>query len=243
MFREGLAWFHAHLRDQPLPRPAPVKLFIMGANEWREFAQWPPPHGIQSFYLRENGTLSRTPATTPFAAAAFIYDPADPTPSLGGAVFDMNSAGPVDNRPLAARRDLLRFSSAPLSAPLTVIGHVQATLFVQTNAPQADFFARLCVGKADGKLLNLCEGIARLQITAAETHEITVDMWATAVRFAPGERIVLLIAGGAHPRWARNPGFPASPGENKTGRPVLQTVFHDRTGSSTLILPVVADKG
>jgi putative CocE/NonD family hydrolase len=155
----------------------------------------------------------------------------------------MNSAGPVDNRPLAARHDVLHFSSAPLSTPMTIIGRVCAALFVQANGAQADFFARLCVEKEDGRLINLCEGMARLQDKAEEMAELTVDMWATAYRFSRGERVVLLIAGGAHPRWARNPGHPASLGENRRLQPVLQTVFHDAGRPSALILPIIDENG
>jgi predicted acyl esterase len=87
MLRAGVDWFHAHLQDKPLRRTAPIKLFVMGADEWREFPQWPPPHREQRLYLQQNGSLLCTSPRRICEATAFLYDPADPTPIAGRHYF------------------------------------------------------------------------------------------------------------------------------------------------------------
>ena len=77
------------------------------------------------------------------AADHYRYDPADPTPNLGGAKMG-DDAGAVDNRPLERRSDVLVFSTPPLHADLTIVGPVQAELYVGTDRPSTDFFVRLC---------------------------------------------------------------------------------------------------
>ncbi|HEY7348082.1 MAG TPA: CocE/NonD family hydrolase [Ktedonobacterales bacterium] len=245
MTRETLAWLQAHLKgDRSQLREAPVRLFVMGAKEWRDFADWPPPARSERWHLQPDGALAPTtpPASEP---DHYRYDPGDPTPAVGGnSLGAQERMGAKDNRALEARADVLVYTSAVLEQDLEVIGPVTADLYVQSSLEHTDFFARLCVVEASGKSLNLCDGIVRLtpdsSVPEADgSRHIQIDLWPTAYRFRSGQRIRVQVSSGAHPRFARNLGS----GEPlATGAKLLtadQTIYHDPDHPSAIQLPVL----
>jgi putative CocE/NonD family hydrolase len=210
-FAEGLAWLERHAGQVP-GEPATghsVRYWVGGAREWREMATWPPDGQTpQRWYLGPDGALSpkEPPDGTP---AAFRYDPADPTPSVGGAILALN-AGVRDNRAVEQRPDVLVFTSEPLGEPIEVIGDVTAELHVTRDNPNADLFVRLCdvdpPGDAKSRSRNVCDGIVRLTDADPLSGTVRVSLIGAAHRFGRGHRLRLQVAGGAHPRFARNPG-------------------------------------
>ena len=160
---ESLAWFNAHLLgDRSQLRELPVRIFVTGANEWRDLTDWPPPGArLQHFYLQSAfGLAPHIPAAS--SPDQYRYDPADPTPSFAGPVLTGKSL-PADNRQLEARPDVLTYTSAPLEDDLEVIGPVQADLFVRSSLEHTDFFVRLCDVDQKGASLNVCDGLLRVQ--------------------------------------------------------------------------------
>lgn len=240
--RASLAWLDAHLKgDRRRLRPAPVRLFVMGERRWRAFASWPPPAQTRRLYLLAGGGLGDAPADAP--PDRYGYDPADPTPMIGGALLGPPN-GPQDQRPLEARRDLLVYTAPPLSAPLTVIGPVRLELYARSSLEHSDFVGRLCVVEPDGRSTNICEGLLRVAPGVGEPQpggalRLEVDMWATAYTFRPGQRIRLHVASAARPRWARNYGTGEQVGQATAMRAAAQTVYHDPARPSALVLPVV----
>jgi len=185
-----------------VPRPA------RRAGQWREIAGWPPPGaGEQRWYLGPHGTLSPGEPTTGRHAAPvrFRYDPADPTPSVGGAIMAPD-AGARDNRPVEVRADVLVFSSQPLDEPVEIIGEVAAELSVTRDNPHADLFVRLCDVSPRGRSVNVCDGIVRLTDRDPLTGPVSVSLIGAAHRFGRGHLLRLQVSGGAYPRFARNPG-------------------------------------
>jgi uncharacterized protein len=231
-----------------------------GAEQWREIGGWPPP-GVaeQRWYLGANGTLgpaepagtepaADVPATAAPATAAdvpavgFRYDPADPTPSPGGAIMAMR-AGSQDNRAVERRLDVLVFSSDPLDEPLEVIGEVAAEVSVTRDNPYADLFVRLCDVDPRGRSYNVCDGIVRLTEADPLTGTVRVSLIGMAHRFGRGHRIRLQIAGGAFPRFARNPG---NGQVDATAADLVPTQYDIGLGAahpSVLLLPVAAGGG
>jgi putative CocE/NonD family hydrolase len=210
-FAEGLAWLERHAGQVP-GEPATghsVRYWVGGAREWREMATWPPDGQTpQRWYLGPDGTLS--PKEPPDeTSATFRYDPADPTPSVGGAILALN-AGVRDNRAVEQRPDVLVFTSDPLGEPIEVIGDVTAELHVTRDNPNADLFVRLCdvdpPGDAKSRSRNVCDGIVRLTDADPLSGTFRVSLIGAAHRFGRGHRLRLQVAGGAHPRFARNPG-------------------------------------
>jgi uncharacterized protein len=210
--QDSLAWLRGYLlgEDSAPPRE-PVRVHVGGAHPdgtdpWRDFPDWPPA-GVsdQAWRLTAAGALEPGPGAPASEApiATIHYDPAAPTPSVGGPLLSRNAAGPQDNTALEARADVLTFSTEPLAAPVEVFGAVRADLCVElAGAASADIFARLCDVDERGRSTNVCDGLVRI----GQGGPVTVPMSATAYRFAPGHRIRVQVSGGAHPRFARNLG-------------------------------------
>jgi putative CocE/NonD family hydrolase len=163
-------------------------------------------------------------------STTFRYDPADPTPSIGGPL-QSRTQGQHDNVRLEKRADVLTFTGEPLEEAVEVMGAVRAEFDADTTAASADLFARLCDVDPAGRSINVCDGLTRFTISG----RVVVEMGPTAHRFRPGHRIRLLVAGGAHPRFLRNYGTGEPPGP--ATRMVATTTTVGPT--SSLVLPVV----
>ncbi len=237
----SLAWFNAHLLGESSQlRQVPVRIFVTGANEWRDLPDWPPPDAqSQRFYLQQAFGLA--PAISEASSPdQYRYDPADPTPALAGPVL-MGKSLPTDNRKLEARPDVLTYTSAPLEHDLEVIGPVQADLFVRSSLEHTDFFVRLCDVDQRGKSLNICDALLRVQpgqpTPAADgTLPLTIDLWPTAHRFQRGHRLRLQVSSGAHPRYARNTGSGEPLASATTLLVADQSIYHDPDHPSAIVL-------
>jgi uncharacterized protein len=177
-------------------------------GQWREIAGWPPSEtDRQRWYLGPHGALSplEPAAGLGAAPARFRYDPADPTPSVGGAIMAWD-AGARDNRSVEERADVLVFSSEPLKQPVEIIGEVEAELSVTRDNPHADLFVRLCDVGPGGRSVNVCDGIVRLTDRDPLAGLVRVSLIGAAHRFGRGHRLRVQVCGGAYPRFARNPG-------------------------------------
>jgi putative CocE/NonD family hydrolase len=209
--RETLVWMRACLMgDRTGLRTRPVRLHISGRGEWHEFETYPPgPPAPQTWSLGTNGALLDHGATDG-GSQTYRYDPANPTPNLGGAIFAFTGAGSVDNAPLESRPDVLVYTSRVLTSELTLIGQCQVTLDARASLPNVDFFVRLNDVGPDGVSRNICDGFVRVTPQTPTAPDggwrLTIPLHATAHSFLPGHRLRLLIASGAHPRYARNMG-------------------------------------
>lgn len=239
---EAVRWFRAHTgaRDADGLREQPVRIYVTGAEEWRDLPDWPPAARTQNWWLQPGGALGTdrpSPATQP---DRFVYDPADPTPAVGGPRLVATVAGVRDNRELEARPDVLVYSSVPLAAPVEVVGPVSATIQVHADSEYFDVFARLCDVLPNGRSVNVCDGLVRVSpathpAQADGARRVNVPLWPAAHRFRPGHRLRLQVSGGAHPRYARNPGTGAPLGRETELRPVTIDVS---PAQSAIHLPV-----
>ncbi|HVT67490.1 MAG TPA: CocE/NonD family hydrolase [Trebonia sp.] len=263
--RETLGWLDRYTAgDQPGPSggpgptdvtgpsgPGPVRLYIGGGGGWRDFAAWPPPESAgQRWALRADGRLSPDQAGPDqagpeqarsdqiegaIAEVPFRYDPALPTPAVGGP-FLARGAGVTDNRALERRPDVIVFTSAPLRENLDIAGEVTAEISLVRDNPHADVFVRLCDVDGRGRSLNVSDGITRLSGGDPLEGVTRVRLYGTAHRFAAGHRVRLQVSGGAHPRFARNPGTGAI---DAAAAELRDTRYRVRTGASAVILPVL----
>jgi uncharacterized protein len=240
-FREALAWFDVHLRGRERRGRAPVRVEVMGGGGWRDLDAWPPPAGVQRWHLREDGRLATAPPPVS-PPDRYRYDPADPTPAVGGTTLGSNS-GPRDNRPLEARPDVLTYTSEPLAEDVEIMGPVGAELFVASSLEHTDLFARLCDVDERGRSVNVCDGLRRLRpgapARAADgTLRVDIELWPTAHRFRRGHRVRLQVSSGAHPRFSRNLGTDEPLATGTAMRPADQVVHHDPEHPSAVLLPV-----
>ncbi|TQL02722.1 CocE/NonD family hydrolase [Cellulomonas sp. SLBN-39] len=241
-----------HATGEPVADAPRVRVFVMGEDAWRGLETWPPPANPTAWYLRPGGSLGPEPAPAA-APSAFVHDPADPVPTVGGPnLFARGDAargtGAWDRRVLDGRADVLRFDSPPLADDVTVIGDVEVTLVASTDALDTDWTATLVDVHPDGTALGVVDGVVRVgQVLGAvppdEPREVTVHLGATAQRFGAGHRLRLEVASSSFPRFDVNPGTGALAAlTGPAGRRVVhQRVHHDATRPSRLVLPVVPD--
>jgi uncharacterized protein len=258
-----LEWFGQWLKgkDSALLSRPPVRLFVMGINRWRDEREWPleRARGVP-FYLRSRGkanTLLGDGHLAPHPgdrepADRYTYDPARPAPTRGGAVCCNPRVfpwGPMDQREVERRPDVLVYSTAPLERATEVTGPVSFVLYVSTSAADTDFTAKLVDVLPDGTARNLTDGILRLRYRdglakpvlakPGQVYRIRIDAGVTSNVFLKGHRIRAEISSSNFPRFDRNP---------NTGRPIAnerrlktaqQVIYHDREHPSHALLPVV----
>jgi putative CocE/NonD family hydrolase len=237
-----LAWFDTYLRgEDALPSHRPVTIEVQGeAGGWRELDDWPPPADAKRWHLHPGGSLAPETPGSPSPPDPYRYDPADPTPSIGG--IGMLTGGPVDNRELEARPDVLVYTSDRLTDPLVLIGPVEAELWVNSSLDHTDFFVRLCDVSPDGRSINVCDGLRRLDPSsilrsADGTFSVSVPMWPVGHRFGAGHRLRVQVSSGAHPVYARNLGTGEPVATATFMQPAEQAVFREPGKLSFVTLP------
>lgn len=252
--REALGWLRAHLLgDDRLVRPEAVRVFVTGeriGDGWRALESWPPPgtHG-RRLWLCGGGRLQESgrgeDGGAPAGAARYRYDPADPTPSLGGPLL-LARRPVVDNRPLETRADVLSYTTAPLAQAVEAIGVARVELRMRAGAPHFDVFARVCDVDGDGVSRNVCDALARIAPERFAQDDgiwhVAFDLWPMGHRFAAGHRIRLQVSSGAHPRYARNPGTGEDPMHARQLRAVDIELLHGAEHRSVLVLPAGGDR-
>lgn len=259
-----MQWFDQFLKgkDTPLLSQAPVRVFVMGANHWRDEQEWPPRARQERFYLESRGHANtvegdgRLEAAAPPAAAAdrYVFDPQDPVPTDGGAVCCNPKVfpwGPKDQRPVEQRRDVLVYTTAALRKDVEVIGPVRVVLYAATSARDTDFTAKLVDVFPDGRAENLTDGILRLRyrkslekpelVKPGEICRLTIDAGVTGNLFRKGHRIRMEISSSNFPRFDRNPNTGGVVAEAVELRKAQQTIYHDARRPSYVLLPVVED--
>jgi uncharacterized protein len=236
--REALDFGLALARGEQPAQRDPVRLFVMGAETWRDFASWPPAgYAARRFHLQPDGGLAAEPPSGS-APDGYRYDPADPTPAVGGVRMSLSAkAGRVDNTKLESRSDVLTYTTDVLKRDVEVIGEVGAEIWFRSSLADADVFVRLCDVDAKGRSTNVCDGLTSLN-NADRPVCATVRLWPTAYRFNRGHRIRVQVSSGAFPRYNRNPGTGEPRASAATLRPADQQVFHDPEHPSAVLLPV-----
>jgi uncharacterized protein len=240
--RESLSWFDTYLLGKPAQvGDNPVRIFVMGAKRWLDLPDWPPPATPLDWFLDERGRLGAAAPPASEGVDEYVYDPALPTPAVGGPLLSTGTAV-FDNRKLEARSDVLTYTSAPLDADLTVVGGVDAELFVHSSVPHADFFARLCDVEPSGRSLNVCDGVVRIA-NGSWPACVRIELSSTAYLFRMGHRLRLQVSSGAFPRFNRNLGRGEPLGEGVSGVRARQQVLHGPAHRSRLRVAVFGTRG
>lgn len=265
MERIHLRWYDRWLKGNTngVTEEAPIKLFVMGANVWRDEYEWPLARAGETRYclhsggqantLNGNGTLSTTPPQGE-SADTYDYDPAHPVITRGGALLMAAEypSGPYDQRETESREAVLVYTTSVLEEDTEVTGPIKVTLWAKSSAPDTDFVARLVDVHPDGYALNLTDGIIRARyrgftqgeeptlIEPGKVYEYEIDLWATSNLFKRGHRIRLDITSSNFPRWDRNPNTGHDFGADAELVIAHQTILHDDTHPSHVVLPIVS---
>lgn len=258
-----LKWFDYWLKgmENDIMEEPPVKIFVMGENKWRNEQEWPLKRTVYTpFYFnskghantnRGDGTLTLTQPIED-VYDSYVYDPANPVPTLGGNhLMPMHyQRGPVDQRSVESREDVLIYSSDVLEEEVEVTGPVKVVLYASSSAVDTDFTAKLIDVYPDEKAYNLADGIIRAKYRDKNTQSPSliqpnvvycyeIDLWATSNLFKKGHRIRVDISSSNFPRFDRNLNT------GKLGRDsdyliaATQRVFHNEKYPSHILLPVI----
>jgi putative CocE/NonD family hydrolase len=258
-----LRWYDSLLKGivNGLDHEKPVKIFVMGKNNWREEDDWPLERAKATrYYLRSTtpanglqggGTLS-TAAPAAENPDQYVYDPNDAVPTIGGPLCCQplpTGVGPQDQRSAEARGDVLVFSSPAFTQNTEVTGPISLDLYVSSSAVDTDFTGKVVDVWPNGFAQNLTEGILRLRYrnsperpelgNPGEIYHITVDLWATSNVFLPGHKLRLEVSSSNFPRFDRN----LNTGEDQArGTHMIKAtnvIYHDKSRPSALVLPIL----
>lgn len=274
-----LRWFDRWLKgiDNGVEHEKPVRLFVMGADIWREEEDWPlPDTHYRRYYLHSQGhansaegdglLLLEEPGEEP--EDIYCYDPHHPVPTLGGAhlmsftsqaralLVDpqlpyLFSAGPLDQRRLEERDDVLCYTTPPLAQAVEVTGSIELVLAITSSAPDTDFTGKLVDVYPDGRAEILTDGILRARYRESLTnpvllepghiYELHIHVGATANLFKAGHRIRLEVSSSNFPRFQRNTntGGDIITEREEDLRPAINRVYHNQAHPSYLLLPLI----
>jgi putative CocE/NonD family hydrolase len=256
-----LRWFDYWLKgvDNGVKDEPPVRIFVMGANVWRNENEWPLARTKYTKYYFHScgqansrygdGLLSfRLPDDEPFDS--YIYDPRNPVPSheMGMGAYDQGM-GAYDQQEVEIRTDILVYTSEPLKADLEVTGPVEVILCAASSAVDTDFTGKLADVWPDGKAYNVAEGIIRAgyresgiamkPIKPGEVYEYSIGLGATSNVFKVGHRIRVEISSSNFPKWDRNLNTGHPLGQDAEIQLAMQTIYHNRRFASHILLPVI----
>lgn len=247
----------------PTPEPSKSCLayYLMGdtkdksapGNVWMTTDKWPVDHKAVSYYMQADGGLTLKGPTDRQASLSYDYDPKNPLPTLGGN-YDVSDPkrlqiGPLDQRPQAGRKDVLRFKSAPLTEPVGITGKVWAELHISSDRPDTMFVGRLVDIYPDGYEAIIRESaiLARYwqgwskpaPIEKGGVYKLSMDMWSTALVFGKGHRIAIYISSSSEPSYEVHPNTYDPVASIAEARVAHNTVHLSAGHASRLILPVV----
>lgn len=258
-----LRWFDYYLKgiDNGIHDEPPIRLFIMGINEWRHEHEWPLERtDWQKWHLHSgghantaigDGTLSDDSPTNE-APDRFVYDPEYPVHTMGGGNCcspEVVPWGPYDQRPIEMRSDVLCYTTPPLEKDLEVTGPIQMILYASSDAPDTDWTAKLVDVSPTGYAMNLSDGIIRARYRESRTnptpiqpgkvYKYTISVGATGNVFRKGHRIRVEVSSSNFPHFDRNPNTGHPFGKDAELRQARQAVYHSQEYPSHIILPVI----
>lgn len=266
---EDLRWFDYWLRDidTGIMSEPPIKLFVMGENVWRFENEWPLARTLFTpFYLHSNGHANtlygdgaldeQAPGSEP--ADKYSYDPLNPVATLGGnnstwtlmkMAADQVFPGPIDQRPLERRDDVLVYTSRVLEHDLEVTGPIEMVLYAASSAVDTDFTAKLIDVHPNGFAIHLAEGILRARhrksmetiefLQPGEVEEYRIELAPTSNLFKTGHRIRVEISSSNFPRFDRNLNTGGDIFRDTNMLIAHQTILHNSAYPSHMLLPVI----
>jgi len=257
-----LRWYDHWLKgiDTGFMNEPPVRIFVMGANRWRDEHEWPLARArTVKYFLHGQGranSLYGDGSLSPVEPAAeprdrYTSDPERPVPFITEPTF-AQIGGPDDYRPVERRDDVLVYTTEPVTEDTEVTGPVSVRLYAASSAPDTDFTAKLLDVWPDGYAQRLCDGLVRARfregmerpspIEPGRVYAYDINCWNTSQLFKKGHRIRLEIASSAFPKYDRNLNTGAPLGKSAEMKTAEQTVYHDRDHPSHVLLPVVPAK-
>jgi hypothetical protein len=258
----ALRWFDYWLqgKDNGIMEEPPVRYYTMGdvtdpkapGNEWRTAWSWPAPAKMTSYFLASGGALAAKMPADQESADSYNYDPKSPVPTVGGGNLYLKK-GPMDQRAIGDRKDILKFATPVLASPVEVTGRVKVELWAESDAPDTDFMAKLVDVCPDGAERLVLDSAVRARFRDGFDHEVlmkkgevyrfTIDLWSTSIIFNKGHRIAVHVTSSNDPRFDPNPNTGKPLRADTETRVAKNTIHHDRAHPSRILLPIVPANG
>lgn len=261
-----LKWFDYWLKgiESDITEEAPVKIFVMGENKWRNEQEWPLKRtNYTPYYFDSQGNANTNKGDGRLSLSipkegnsdSYLYDPANPVPTLGGnhllPAYYMK--GPVEQQSVESREDVLVYTSDILMQDVEVTGPVKVILYASTTAPDTDFTAKLVDVHPNEKAYNIAEGIIRASyrnassptpslINPNEVYCYEIDLLATSNVFKKGHRIRVQISSSNFPRFDRNLNTGELSRDSRTFQCATQRIFHSDKYPSHIVLPLIPNE-
>jgi hypothetical protein len=249
-----------HGKDATEFQEAPIRIFVMGINQWRDEYEWPLARTrYVNHYLHQHGLLDLQPPTAEETPDRYTYDPENPVPTLGGnhsigpynpSLYDFVKPGPFDQHTVETRPDVLVYTSDVLEHDTEVTGPIVLHLYASSSAVDTDFVARLTDVYEDGRSMNITEGVLRARfrndvmgspmlLQPDKVYLFKIDLQVTSNVFKKGHRIRVLVTSSNFPLWDRNLNTGNDPGTDTEMLVAEQCIYHDRLRPSHIVLPLI----
>jgi uncharacterized protein len=260
---EEMRWWDYWLKgnDNGIMKEPAVTLFMMASGRKGHPSDvshvfksqvWPPANHATAYYLTADMHLSTKAPSAAAAKMSYKFDPANPVKTYGGSNL-LQTAGPLDQRPIGQRQDYLRFETPPLQKNVAIAGHVDMTLWAATDGLDTDFMVKLVDVYPDGYEQIILDNPIRTRyrhgrdpddvamMTPGKPAELHIDLWNTAFTFEKGHKIQVTVTSSNSNKFQINPNTGESFGEitNTPGRVATNTVYFDKRHPSAMILPVL----
>jgi predicted acyl esterase len=261
---EEMRWWEYWLKgiDNGIMKEPPVTLFMMAsgrkghpsaASHVFKSPNWPPVNHPTAYYLTGDMHLSTKAPMVSEAKLSYRFDPANPVKTYGGSNL-LQTAGPLDQRPVGQRQDYLRFETAPLEKSVAIAGHVDMTLWAATDGLDTDFMVKLVDVYPDGYEQIILDNPIRTRyrhgrdpddvmlMTPGKPEELHIDLWNTAFTFEKGHKIQVTVTSSNSTKFEVNPntGEPFGVPTTTAPRVATNTVYFDKRHPSAMILPVLS---
>ncbi len=246
-------FFRTLLVEEQAP-DAGVSLYLIGEDRWLNEKKWPRPDEIRKFYLNaRERTLEDEGGETTFCT--YVYDPTNPVPSHGaescfktiGAVGSLRQPQPND------RPDVVSFISAPLDEDLTIIGRINADLYVSSDAEDTAFSIKVMEVFENGEAYNIRSGITTLAYRghsdARQTYapgtvvKVNIDTWDIAWTAKRHSRIRVDISSSDFPQYNIHSNEAGVWSLQEKCKPARQTIFCGKEYPSVVNVPVRCIEG
>jgi len=251
-------WFEYWLKgvNNGIMDEPPVRYYVMGdvvdphapGNEWHTSAVWPVTAKTTSYYLNSGGTLGEQLPKKPESFDSYKYDPNNPVPTIGGANLFLKK-GPMDQRAVGERSDVLKFATPVLQSPVEVTGRIAVELWAESDARDTDFTAKLVDVYPDGTERLVLDSVLRARfregfdrevfMKKGQVYKFKIDLWSTSIMFNKGHRIAIHISSSNSPRFDPNPNTGSPLRADDLKQVATNSIHHDRTHPSRALLPVV----
>lgn len=247
--KSPLDWFSLILKDKKLPDGA-AYTYVIGADHWKKWDTFP----IQAEQKREwflQGDHKLGERTEKESKLRFTYDPQNPVLSHGAEslLATQDEVGSLLQPEPGYRGDVMTFLSAPLQENIEIQGKIQVRLFVNSDAEDTSFTAKLMEVFENGECVNIRGSITTLAYRSGNSHretyipeevvEICIEMWDIAWMLRQGSTLRLDISSSDFPQYSVHSNYPGIWSMQTQTKQAEQTILMGAAYPSEIILPVV----